>query len=113
MSTARKHAEMNEGPIYKKVSTIKDKLNQLLIELSKSEDIPTLQNKIDQNAKELLALVSENHKTIFKTESYLKNAIIDLTEVPYMQPQMQKIAFEVAIRASIKNLGAFLDSTAI
>ncbi len=111
MSTARKQPDMHHGPIYKEVSDIIVQMNQLILELSKNKDIPTLQSKIDQGAKDLMTIVSANHTTLFKTESYIKNAIIDLTEVPYMQPQMQRIAFEVAIRAAIKNLESFLAST--
>ena len=113
MSTARKHSEMNHGPIHKQVHQIMDQLDQLLIKLSKSKDCPSLQQGIDQCAKDLLGIIQKNHASIAKFESYLKNAIIDLTEVPHMQTQMQKIAFEVAIRAAITNLKSFLENAII
>ncbi len=110
MSTARKYSESSQGPIHQKVHHVMDQLEQLLVTLSKSKDCPTLQQGIDQAAKELIAITTKHHKEIAKYESYLKNATIDLTEVPHMQPQMQKIAFEVAIGAAIKNLQSFLDN---
>ena len=113
MSTARKHSEMHEGPIHQKVHQIMDQLDQLLVKLSKSKDCPSLQQGIDQCAKDLLHIISKNHVSIAKFESYLKNAIIDLTEVPHMQPQMQRIAFEVSIGAAIKNLKSFLENATV
>jgi len=109
MSTARKNPEGQQGPVYTDVYNIMDRLNHLLTQIAKSDDVPTLQNEIDLCAKDLLSVVTTHRDTIAKTESFLKNAIIDLTEVPYMQVQMQKIAFEVAIKAAIKNLESFLD----
>ncbi len=110
MSIAHKGSEGNKGPICTEVYNIMDRLNQLLLDLSQSDDVPSLQNSINQCAKDLLLVINTHRDAIAKTESFLKNAIIDLTEVPYMQVQMQKIAFEVAIRASVKNLESFLDN---
>ncbi len=110
MSTARKYSEEKYGPIHQKVQNTMEVLEQLLTTLSKSKDFPTLQQGIDQCAKDLIGITAKYHTQISKYESYLKNAIIDLTEVPHMQPQMQKIAFEVAIGAAIKNLHSFLEN---
>lgn len=111
MSTARKYSEgSHQSPIQQKIHHVMDQLETLLTTLSKNKDSPTLQQGIDTCAKDLIAISAKHHKEIAKYEAYLKNAIIDLTEVPHMQPQMQRIAFEVAIRAALKNLQSFLDS---
>jgi hypothetical protein len=110
MSTARKYSESNQGPIQQKIHHVMDQLETLLTTLSKNKDCPTLQQGIDQCAKDIISISTKHHKEIAKYESFLKNAIIDLTEVPHMQPQMQRIAFEVAITAALTNLQSFLDS---
>ena len=112
MSTARKYSEgSNQSPIGQKVHHVIDQLETLLTTLAKNKDSPALQEGIDTCAKDIIAISTKHHKEISKYESYLKNAIIDLTEVPHMQPQMQRIAFEVAIRAALKNLQSFLENT--
>jgi hypothetical protein len=110
MSTAWEKSEGKEGPIYTDVYNIMDRLNHLLLQISKSDDVPTLQNEIDLCARDLLSVITTYRPAISKTESYLKNAVIDLTEVPYMQAKMQKIAFEVAIKAAMKNIESFLEN---
>ena len=109
MSTAPQESGQ-QGPVYDKVRSTLLNLNHLLNELSSHEDIPTLQDSLEQCAQEILSVINEHKEQVIKTESYLKNAIIDLTEVPYMQEEMQKIACEVALKAAIKNLEYFLES---
>lgn len=111
MSTARKPE--NQGPIQQKVYHVMDTLDQLLLTLTKNKDVPTLQQDVDNSAEELMSIMSKHSKEIGKYTSYLKNAIIDLTEVPQMQPQMQKVAFQEAIKAAKKNLQTFLDNTSL
>ncbi|MBX9924110.1 MAG: hypothetical protein K2Y01_08375 [Rhabdochlamydiaceae bacterium] len=110
MSIARKHVESSQpkGPIQKQVQVLADRLNELFANLSRNKDYPALQGEIDSCAKEIISITHTHYEKIGNLISYLKNAIIDLTEVPYMHPQMQKIAFEVAIQAAIKNLESFI-----
>lgn len=111
MSFARKHAEEPQGHAQKRVSQIIHELEVLIEKISDKKDYEPLQKEVDALAKSIIDVVATHHHEIKKFEIYLKNAIIDLTEVPYMQPQMQKIAFEVSIRAAIKNLHSFLQHT--
>lgn len=111
MSTARKHLESSQdkGPIQKRMQILNDHLQSLLSHLSKNKDYPTLQKEVDSCAKEIIDITHKHHEKLGKLQTHLKNAIIDLTEVPIMHPQMQKIAFEVAIQAAIKNLEIFIN----
>lgn len=111
MSTARKHVESSQpkGPIQKQVQILSNRLSDLLHTLSKEKDYPALQEEIDSCAKEIIHITYTHQEKLGKLMSFLKNATIDLTEVPVMSPQMQKIAFEVAIQGAIKNLDAFVN----
>ncbi len=110
MSLAHKHPEMPANPAYKKIDRILVDLKGLLHKLEgKEKDHPVLQKEVDLAAKQIITVINDHHSEIARWETYLKNAIIDLTEVPYMQPQMQRIAFETSIKAAVKNLQSFLD----
>jgi hypothetical protein len=110
MSTARKHAESSQpkGPIQKEIQAIHDRLDKLLTELSKNKDYPPLQGEIDDCAKKIMNIGNTHYEKLGQFMPHFKNAIVDLTEVPFMHPEMQKIAFEVAIQAAMKNLDIFL-----
>ena len=109
MSTARQPIEEPRSPSYKKIKAIIDNLDRLHSNIAKHQ--PT-QKEVEENAIKIMEIINLHHKEISKYESYLKNAIIDLTEIPHMQPQMQKIAFEVALKDAKKNLEAFLHEIA-
>ena len=109
MSIARKREEQPQGAVQKKVHHIMETLTILLSKISKANDYPALQEEMDRCAKEIISIIGESHSKIVKIESYLKNALIDLTEIPHMQPEMQKIAFQVGIKAAIDNLKLFID----
>jgi hypothetical protein len=113
MSIARKQVESSQskGPIQKQIQGISNRLNKLISELSKNKDYPSLQGDIDSCAKEIIDITQKHYEKLGPAISHLKNAIIDLTEVPYMHPQMQKIAFEVAIQSAVKHLDTFLSQT--
>jgi hypothetical protein len=109
MNTARKHSEQPKEPAYEKICDMINRLNHLAQKISRAEKFTPPQAEVDAAAREIIDIINTYHKNIQKYEVYLKNAILDLTEIPYMQPQMQKIAFEVAIKAAIHNLQSFLD----
>ena len=111
MSIASKQVESSQprGPIQKEVQVINDRLEKLLTELSKNKDYPSLQDEMDTCAKSIIKITDTHYEKLGQFTTHLKNAIVDLTEVPFMHPQMQKIAFEVALQAAIKNLETFLN----
>ena len=111
MTTAHKYSENNREPSYEKVVSILNRLNNLSLKMGKSQTFTPPQEEVDGCARELIDTLSKYHDTLGKLEVYLKNALIDLTEIPYMQPQMQKIAFEVAVKAAMRNLQTFLDQS--
>lgn len=111
MSTAHKYSENNREPSYERVVSIVNKLNNLSLKMTKSPTSTLPQEDVDFCARELIDTLNKYHHVLGHLEVYLKNALIDLTEIPYMQPQMQKIAFEVAIKAALRNLQIFLDES--
>lgn len=108
MSIAHNKEQSMHGPVQQKIHKIVGQLDSLLGKLSKASDVPHLQQDIEASAKQIISIINAEHSKIVKLESYLKNAIIDLTEIPVMQPEMQKIAFQAGIKAAIDNLQLFL-----
>jgi len=111
MSTARQYPEKKEHPAHEKIQQIADRLEALLHKTEKTTQFIMPQTEIDACAREVIDIINQYHASIYKFESYLKNAIIDLTEIPYMQPHVQKISFEISVRAALNNLQAFLTHT--
>ena len=109
MSTARKHSEKREDPACEKIRDVLSHLHELHHKVSRSETFTSPQKEVDKYAKKLIVILGEHHDSIGELDVHIKKALIDLTEIPYMHPPMLKIAFEVAIKAAMRNLQVFLD----
>ena len=103
--------------IQKEVLRIKGDLDKLILNINKQPKFAPTRDMLESQAKRLIDLINKNpllkatpqEKAIKSAvEKYLKAAIIDLTEVPEMSPQMQRISYLTALKDAAKNLELFL-----
>ena len=79
--------------------------------MKKEENFCPNVQQLDEQAEELLSFIAKYNKEVEKTKLHLKNAIIDLTEVPLMHPQMQRLAIHTAVKMACKNIDKFCRET--
>lgn len=110
MATARAHRE-EMHPSRKEILSIRDDLYSHWEKMKKQESYcPTVQ-ELDKYAEKIIKFIDKNHKEVDKTKSLLKDAIIDLTEIPLMHPQMQRLAIHTALRDACENIDKFCSKT--
>ena len=96
------------SPLIKAVQKIKGNLDALITKMQKDNKFSPTRNQLEEQAELLIDYINDNHAKIAPHESYLKAAIIDLTEVPVMAPQMQRISFQTALKDASDKLHLFL-----
>ncbi len=114
MSVARDFSFVPEkaGPSQKGILKIHDKIESLIHKANKDPHYSIKQNELNRFAEQLIEIINEHHRHIERWEAPLKAAIIDLTEVPTMHKELQRIAYITALKDALKNLERFLsDST--
>jgi|GEM_PF-5458735 len=107
MAAVRAHRE-DMSPSRKEILIIREDLHKIWEKMKKQESYcPTVQ-ELDKYAEKIMQFIDKHHKEVAKTKTHLKDAIIDLTEIPVMHPQMQRIAIHTAIKLSYENIDKFL-----
>ena len=96
------------SPLFKKAQKIKGQIDNLISKMHKEPNYTPTQDLLDGYAESIIDFINDNHVKTAPYESYLKAAIIDLTEVPQMAPQMQRIAFLTALKDASKELDFYL-----
>lgn len=99
------------SPAMSEAQKVKGQIDTLISKMHKQNSFTPTRNQLDDLAEELMNLINRHHNP--KTapfERYLKTAIIDLTEVPQMAPEMQRISFMTALKDASKNVDQFLNS---
>jgi hypothetical protein len=76
--------------------------------MHKEHHFTPTRDQLGEFATQIIAFINDHHAQTKPYESYLKAAIIDLTEVPEMAPQMQRIAFLTSLKDASKELNLFL-----
>lgn len=105
------HPQPSQFPaLGKKVIKMKDRVDNLILKMQKNKDFSPTRDELDTIAEDIIDFINDNHEKTLPFESYLKAAIIDLTEVPEMSPQMQKISFLTALKDASKELELFLSN---
>lgn len=95
-------------PLTKSIIKIKSHIDELILKMQKNPNFTPTRNQVEENAEKIIDYMDKNHDQISSHESYLKAAVIDLTEVPVMAPQMQRISFLTALKDASHELELFL-----
>ncbi len=95
--------------VWAKAQKIKGGIDGIITKMQKQADYTPSRDELEEYAEQLIDYISRNHAVITPHERYLKAAIIDLTEVPQMAPQMQRISFLTCLRDASKNLNEFMN----
>ena len=95
--------------IYKKAEAIKSDLDRFISKIQKASSYQPERADVAKYAIEINDLIMNNREQVRSFESYLKAAIIDLTEIPEMHPQMQRISFLAALKDASYKIQLFLD----
>lgn len=96
------------SPITREVSKIKGKIDVLITKMQNDAKVTPTRSQLEDYAESLLSFIDRYHEEVAEHKSYLKAAIIDLTEVPQMAPQMQRIAFLTALKDASHEIELFL-----
>lgn len=108
------HPQPNKKPkdpmIYQKIDHIKSNVDALIAKIQKQTSFTPTRDEVEKFAIQINDVIMKNRDKVRSFESYLKAAIIDLTEVPEMHPQMQRISFLTALRDASEKLQLFLSS---
>jgi len=98
-----------DAAIYKKAETIKTQVDKIISKMQKDTSYLPTRADVEKYAVQINDLVVDNREKVRQFESFLKAAIIDLTEVPDLQPQMQRIGFLTALKDASQKIQLFLD----
>ncbi|MBS0604401.1 MAG: hypothetical protein JSS60_05105 [Verrucomicrobia bacterium] len=96
------------SPLSREAQKIKGRVDALITKMQKDAKFTPTRDMLEEHAEQLIDYINDNHEKTAPHESYLKAAIIDLTEVPEMAPQMQRIAFLTALKDASHELELFL-----
>jgi hypothetical protein len=96
------------SPFAKEAQKVKSQLETLIAKMQKDNHFTPTREQLEDPAEALIDLISRHHTKVASYASHLKAAIIDLTEVPVMSPQMQRIAFLTALKDASQKIDLFL-----
>ena len=96
--------------IHQKIDRIKAGVDTLISKIQKQTQFTPTRDEVEKFAVQINDVIMKNRNTVRSFESYLKAAIIDLTEVPEMHPEMQRISFLAALQDASQKLQLFLNS---
>jgi len=92
----------------KEVLGMKSRVDSLISKMQKDTNFSPTREQLEEIAETIIDFISTHHSKTAPHESYLKAAIIDLTEVPVMAPQMQRISFLTALKDASYEIDLFL-----
>jgi len=94
--------------LVKKAQKIKSEIDSLITKMQKDSHFTPTRELVEDFAKSIIDFIDTNHSEIGSHLKYLKAAVINLTEVPIMAPQMQRIAFHTALKDASHEMDLFL-----
>ncbi len=97
------------APLIAQVQKIKNGVDELIRKMQKETGYSPTHAQLDEYAEQLLNFMNKNHLAITGSERYLKAAVIDLTEIPEMAPQMQRLSILTALKDASHNLLSFIE----
>lgn len=96
------------SPLVKKIQKIKGDIDIMISKMQKEPQFTPTRAQLEEFAEEIMDFRGKNRAAVAPHENYLKAAVIDLTEVPVMAPQMQRIAFLTALKDASHEVELFL-----
>lgn len=96
------------SPLAREAQKIKGEIDALIQKMQKEAKFAPTRAQLEEHAEAVIDYINDHHAKISAHESYLKAAVIDLTEVPQMAPQMQRIAFLTALKDASHEMGLFI-----
>ena len=98
------------SPLQTEVLKIKNQIDTMIAHMQRKNDYSPTRDDLEYCAEELITLLNKYKEKTAPNERFLKTAVIDLTEVPDMAPQMQRISFLTALRDASANIDQYLNS---
>jgi len=95
-------------PLAREAQKIKGKVDALITKMQKEPQFTPTRDQLEEYAELVIDYINDHHSKTAPHESYLKAAVIDLTEVPEMAPQMQRIAYLTALKDASHEMELFL-----
>lgn len=112
MTTNRAHRHEEMHPSHKEILSIRDDLYSHWEKMKKQESYCPNVQELDKYAEKIIKFIDKHHKEIDKTKSHLKDAIIDLTEIPLIvHPQLQRVAIHTSLKVACENIDKFCSKT--
>ncbi len=96
------------SPLAKQAWKIKDQIDAMIAKMQKNEKYTPSRDELEAHAEAILNYIDHQHTKIEPFKSHLKAAVIDLTEVPEMAPEMQRIAYLTSLKAASQSMELFL-----
>lgn len=111
MAAARAQRQEDMSPSRREILVIREDLHKMWEKMKKQESFCPNVQELDKQAERIIKFIDKNHKEVEKTKPHLKDAIIDLTEIPLMHPQLQRMAILTAIKIACDNIDKFCSKT--
>lgn len=96
------------SPLAREAQKIKEQIDKMVSKMQKTAKFCPTREDVEEIAQEIINYIDKNHTQAIAHHSYLKGAVIDLTEVPEMSPQMQRIAYLTALKDATHQMDLFL-----
>lgn len=96
------------SPRVKEMLKIRIEIEEILTKAQNNAKWSPTREQLESCAERLLDYIIRHDASIESIKSYLKAAVIDLTEIPRMAPQMQRIATLTAIKSALHEIDRFL-----
>jgi hypothetical protein len=96
------------SPLAREAQQIKDQVDTMIQKMQKNEKFSPKRENLDELGELIIDYIAKNHTKAIAHHSYLKGAVIDLTEVPEMAPQMQRIAYLTALKDASHQIELYL-----
>lgn len=94
--------------LHVEVLRIKNQIDTMISHMNRKSDYTPTRQDLEYAAEELIDFLNKYGTKASPDQRFLKTAIIDLTEVPEMAPQMQRISFLTAMKDASSNIDKFL-----
>ncbi|MBM3207115.1 MAG: hypothetical protein FJZ57_00705 [Chlamydiae bacterium] len=107
MATARPYRHDENNPMHIDINKILSTLSTIAEKMEKNNNYCPNVQELDMIAEHILSYINKHHNNIDYHKHFLKNAIIDLTEIPVMHPKMQRLAIKSCVNVAIDNIENF------
>lgn len=107
---AQPRKQPRNAKVFEAASKIKHEIDQDIEKMNAEPQFSPTRGNLESRAEEVVEFIDTYHSEIVDGMTYLKAALIDLTEAPEMAPQMQRISFMTALKDASRELSLFLET---